>query len=275
MKFAILLSLVACTLGAPSLPRLPLRVLLNGDAPLEGSSVGIVGGQFMLPFELPFLVSVQFESFSGFSHGCGGSVYNKDFIVDAAHCFPGVDPSQVRVVASEYLLSWNSGLEQIRSVKKINMHPKYDSKTNENDIAMLELATPLDFSTKRVAPIQLGKAPVAAGTDVTVAGWGTLSSGGRSPVIPRKVTVPVVSNADCNRMYDQENIVDSMLCAGFSAGGKDSCQGDSGGPLFTSNPFTLVGVVSWGYGCADGKYPGVYTRVSEYIAYIEGIAGKQ
>merc|ERR1712071_351118 len=88
MKFAILLSLVACTLGAPSLPRLPLRVLLNGDAPLEGSSVGIVGGQFMLPFELPFLVSVQFESFSGFSHGCGGSVYNKDFIVDAAHCFP-------------------------------------------------------------------------------------------------------------------------------------------------------------------------------------------
>merc|ERR1712071_78570 len=158
MKFAILLSLVACTLGAPSLPRLPLRVLLNGDAPLEGSSVGIVGGQFMLPFELPFLVSVQFESFSGFSHGCGGSVYNKDFIVDAAHCFPGVDPSQVRVVASEYLLIWNSGLEQIRS-------------------------------------------------------------GGRSPVIPRKVTVPVVSNADCNRMYDQENIVDSMLCAGFSAGG--------------------------------------------------------
>merc|ERR1712071_468765 len=112
MKFAILLSLVACTLGAPSLPRLPLRVLLNGDAPLEGSSVGIVGGQFMLPFELPFLVSVQFESFSGFSHGCGGSVYNKDFIVDAAHCFPGVDPSQVRVAASEYLLSWNSGLEQ-------------------------------------------------------------------------------------------------------------------------------------------------------------------
>merc|ERR1712071_648096 len=127
MKFAILLSLVACTLGAPSLPRLPLRVLLNGDAPLEGSSVGIVGGQFMLPFELPFLVSVQFESFSGFSHGCGGSVYNKDFIVDAAHCFPGVDPSQVRVVASEYLLSWNSGLEQIRSVKKINMHPKSPS----------------------------------------------------------------------------------------------------------------------------------------------------
>ena len=88
-----------------------------------------------------------------------------------------------------------------------------------------------------------------------------------------------------------------MLCAGFSEGtnalhqnfwkhmfirldpnvlgGKDSCQADSGGPLFTRNPFTLVGIVSWGEGCGDPRYPGVYTRVSEYIDFIEGIAGSQ
>ena len=59
------------------------------------------------------------------------------------------------------------------------------------------------------------------------------------------------------------------------SGGKDSCQADSGGPLFTRNPFTLVGIVSWGEGCGDPGYPGVYTRVSEYIDFIEGIAGSQ
>ena len=63
-------------------------------------------------------------------------------------------------------------------------------------------------------------------------------------------------------MYNGE-ISDVMLCAGETNGGKDSCQGDSGGPLFKQmddGSFTLAGVVSWGYGCADRKYPGVCAR---------------
>ena len=116
------------------------------------------------------------------------------------------------------------------------------------------------------------------------------------PNLLRKVDIPVVSNNDCDEAYGSGSIADTMLCAGleqgtrpgthsqkYSAGsccwgfrfpgGKDSCQGDSGGPLFTSNPFTLVGVVSWGYGCAEAGYPGVYTRVSDFRDFIENVAG--
>ena len=54
-------------------------------------------------------------------------------------------------------------------------------------------------------------------------------------------------------------------------GGVDACQGDSGGPLFTQNPSTLIGIVSWGYGCAAAGYPGVYTQVSYFIDFIKSV----
>ena len=54
-------------------------------------------------------------------------------------------------------------------------------------------------------------------------------------------------------------------------GGKDTCQGDSGGPLFRSDPFRLVGIVSWGQGCAVAGYPGVYTRVADFIDFVQSV----
>ena len=68
---------------------------------------------------------------------------------------------------------------------------------------------------------------------------------------------------DCNVSYSGD-IADSMICAGEA--GKDSCQGDSGGPM-TCDGF-LCGIVSWGYGCADANYPGVYTEVSYFVDWI-------
>ena len=114
------------------------------------------------------------------------------------------------------------------------------------------------------------------GTDAVVAGWGTLSSGGGSPDRLHKVTVPIVSLEKANdpKAYGG-SILPNMLAAGFTEGGKDSCQGDSGGPLVIdiNGQMIQVGVVSWGKGCADPYAYGIYTRVSSYTDWIEGLTG--
>merc|ERR1712024_380179 len=95
-----------------------------------------------------------------------------------------------------------------------------------------------------------------AGQEAIVSGWGTLSSGGNQPTVLHDVTVTVQANSDCNDAYGN-SITSNMICA--AAPGKDSCQGDSGGPLVTDG--VVIGVVSWGYGCAQPNAPGVYARV--------------
>lgn len=106
-----------------------------------------------------------------------------------------------------------------------------------------------------------------------VTGWGAVQEQGDTSVTLQEVTVPILSNIDCRkRGYGQTRITDNMLCAGFEEGKRDSCQGDSGGPLHVLNKDTgfyqVVGVVSWGEGCAQKNYPGVYSRVNRYISWI-------
>ncbi|MNT55643.1 Trypsin [compost metagenome] len=91
------------------------------------------------------------------------------------------------------------------------------------------------------------------------------------PARLQKVDVPLVTTESCNISYKNE-ITDRMMCAGFPEGGKDSCQGDSGGPLVaktTDNQTYLIGVVSWGTGCARAGKPGVYAKVSYATSWIQ------
>ena len=104
------------------------------------------------------------------------------------------------------------------------------------------------------------------GTVCTVSGWGTTSEGGSLASELMKVDVPVVSDDNCRDSYGQNDIADSMICAGLPQGGKDSCQGDSGGPFMCGNQ--LSGIVSWGYGCAEPGYPGVYTQTSYFVDWV-------
>ncbi|XP_076352655.1 clotting factor B-like [Tachypleus tridentatus] len=100
--------------------------------------------------------------------------------------------------------------------------------------------------------------------------------GVRSKVL-QQVSIPVVTNKACNSSYSMvasspypQGITRGQICAGLSEGGKDACQGDFGGPLVLkeSGRWTLVGIVSFGFNCAEPGYPGVYTRVSHYIKWI-------
>jgi len=154
------------------------------------------------------------------------------------------------------------------AVAKVMLHEQYDSWTITNDICLLELESSADFSSSVIDKIMLPSdgEEYTAGTTCTVSGWGTTSEGGSLAKVLMKVDVPVVSDDDCRGSYGQDEIADSMICAGLDAGGKDSCQGDSGGPFMCGSQ--LSGVVSWGYGCAEAGYPGVYTQTSYFISWL-------
>jgi len=281
MRFFALAAILAFAIAAESkrmvLPRYPLSVLLGGKYQVIPEDK-IVGGTVVEPNSLPFQISLQRRSLGGFSQSCGGSILTENTILNAAHCVDGVsDVTIFRVVAGEHALNAVSGLEQNRDVSSYKMHEQYNSNTQENDISLIYLSTPLDLSVPSAKPVVL-PAPLfdpPAGTIVTVSGWGTTSSGGSISQTLRSVDVPVVSDSECNTAYatalQQNPIKASMLCAGdMSAGGIDSCQGDSGGPLFTGTGANAVqhGIVSWGRGCALADYPGVYTQVSYFNDWI-------
>jgi len=150
-------------------------------------------------------------------------------------------------------------------------HPDYDSASSDNDIAILTLCDPLTFNTT-IGPVCLPQmsGPAYDSVLATVSGWGALASGGSAPDRLMEVNVTTMDNTDCQVFYaGNEVITDNMICA--ASDGKDACQGDSGGPLITKESaslYSLIGVVSWGYGCAHPSFPGVYSRVTENIAFI-------
>ncbi|CAL8101307.1 unnamed protein product [Orchesella dallaii] len=222
----------------------------------------IVGGVATTPNEFPWLVNLRING--GL---CGGSLISMDTVLTAAHCVHGASASSITVIAGDYDRLINESTEQISSAKGVKWHERYNNLTLVNDIALIKLSRNLTL-TRAVSPIPLPASnfPANVTGNGTVAGWGTTSSGGTSTNrYVLKVTVPIVSNQICSRSYT--GLTDSQLCAGET--GKDSCQGDSGGP-FICNGATPVfcGIVSYGRGCGAATFPGVYTKVSSFVPWI-------
>jgi trypsin len=217
----------------------------------------IVGGSQATKGEFPHIIQIKRSG----GQYCGASLVNANYIVTAAHCAVA-SVSGYTLVAGEHNLNSNEGTEQSRSVSQIVVHPNYNANTMANDIAVMRVSSPFTLNTY-VKAVTIPSASFTPASQLTVAGWGTLSSGGSLPTVLMKVTVPLVSETTCRNAYGSD-IISSMVCAGTA--GKDSCQGDSGGPLMSGS--TLSGIVSWGYGCAAAGYPGVYTRVSSFSSWI-------
>ncbi|XP_061397789.1 trypsin alpha-4-like [Musca vetustissima] len=251
LKFVILLSVAACALGA---------AVPEGMLPqLDGR---IVGGVATTISSFPWQISLQRSG----SHSCGGSVYSSKIIVTAAHCLQSVSTSVLKVRAgSSY---WSSGGVLV-SVAAFKNHEGYNSRTMVNDIAVIRLSSSLTMSST-IKAIGLATTAPANGAAASVSGWGTTSYGGSIPSQLRYVDVKIVGRTQCASStygYGSE-IKASMICA-YTVG-KDACQGDSGGPLVSGG--VLVGVVSWGQGCAYTNYPGVYADVAYLRSWVVSAA---
>ena len=229
----------------------------------------IVGGMPALKGELPFQISLQDSTGSAI---CGGSLIKKDWVLTAAHC---VDDwaKKNKVVVGLLDQSDRTGTETF-TAKKVISHPQYSETTTDYDFALIQLNGESTF-----APIALNDTEIAIPSldsqdkiKVWAAGWGSMGNMFRFPKILQKVDLDLVSTADCNSAASYGGkITDRMICAGYKAGGKDSCQLDSGGPLYmteTGGSFKLVGVVSWGEGCAQPDKFGVYSKVNAVIDWI-------
>ena len=233
----------------------------------------IVGGQEATPGAYPWQVSLR--GCRSCRHFCGGSIISDEWIVTAAHCVSANEDYWIAVGEHEL---YSDGTKLIKTSETIP-HERYNRPTQiNNDIALLRLSEKLTF-TDQIQPICVHNSDTMAlnddGDNVMVTGWGTLSEGGSISDTLQEITVPLVSNAECNDPYGGD-ITQQMMCAGLPEGGKDACQGDSGGPLVfkhTTGQWTLAGVVSWGYGCAREGIPGVYARVGEFTDWIADNSG--
>lgn len=238
----------------------------------------IVGGSPAERNEFPWQVSLQFVSNWYTHHICGGTVIDQRWVVTAAHCTHNFETYQLIVVAGEHHLKRRHGEEQTRKVETIVEHPQYNVETQEYDIAMIKLAQPLVLDGVTVSPICLPPYLNKFTGNGVVTGWGNIREDGESSDVLLKVVVPIISDQECRNNYRAIGytgpIVDNMLCAGYSAGGKDACQGDSGGPFISlgrDNRYYLAGVVSWGIGCAKPNVPGVYTEVSHFVPWVSDV----
>jgi len=259
MRAFLLLALCALASGAPRASKTLFTPKARGGGRIVGGEPAAVG-------EYPHQIALLWGGVGG-SLMCGGSLVSDTWVVTAAHCCDGESARNLAVQVGSYHLNHADNGQEDIPVKTIVMHQNYDSFTVENDICLLELETPATM-TDTVATIGLpsNHEEYDAGTVCTVTGWGAVSEGGHLANKLQKVEVPVVSDEDCRSAYGQEDIADSMICAGLDQGGKDSCQGDSGGPMMCGNQ--LSGIVSWGYGCAEAGYPGVYTQTSYFRKWI-------
>ena len=234
------------------------------------------------------IVAAGWDAYTG--QFCGGSLVAASWVLTAGHCVTSAGgvkpPGSLQAVVGVTDLQRAEG--EAIAVQQVIRHPSYDTpRAYSNDVALLRLARPASTPIRLVATDDA--ALLTPGRAATVIGWGSTSvvcgapgttppdcgaaryGGGPNQLLSTSVTL--VSDADCGRAYGSWLDPPTVLCAGLD--NRDSCQGDSGGPLMlhrATGEWAQAGVVSWGTGCADPNYPGVYAEVAAAAACTSGAA---
>jgi len=222
----------------------------------------IVGGEDAPDGAYPFFVSWG---------GCGASLVADNIILSAAHC---KEQATNTVTIGQSRKGNNpNGVE--RTITTRVPHPSYRSFDINFDYLVMVLDQPVDTDVYPPIGLNSQSSIPTESEELTVIGFGALSQGGyATPQQLQEVEVNYILSRTCNRGFSSYNgdVKDpTMFCAGTN-GGKDSCQGDSGGPIFTKgDSIQQVGIVSWGRGCAQRRYPGVYSRVSGEYGWIRSV----
>jgi len=228
----------------------------------------IINGEETGDNEFPWIVMIR----AGTSI-CGGTIISKKLILTAAHCVNEKEnlksADTMEVFTEKHLLK--SGGQEF-GVEKVFSHEDYNPATFKNDIAVLLLKNELTFSDN-VTSVFLPKDDLQnpeEGTEVIAAGWGLTDANGELSDTLQKVTLNIKGLDECANLYGKtEDIGPHNLCT-LNQDKKDACSGDSGGPLMLEKDSKLiqVGITSWGKGCADPNYPGVWTNVMHELKWL-------